>query len=119
MILILFVPSIGVLITLFFFAERVVALKLPSSAAAAARASREETHRALTQAILELLEGMGVGEWSSLVEHLGMVSGVACEWGVAMARQLVHQVVAMFLSHYPDLDHELLGEGWPPGYEDH
>jgi hypothetical protein len=32
-----------------------------------------------------------------------MVGGVARERGMAMARQLVHRVVAMFLSHYPDL----------------
>jgi hypothetical protein len=25
----------------------------------------------------------------------------------------------MFLSHYPDMDHEALAGGWAPGYEDH
>jgi hypothetical protein len=25
----------------------------------------------------------------------------------------------MFFSHYPELNRELLGEGWAPGYEDH
>jgi hypothetical protein len=36
-----------------------------------------------------------------------------------MARQLVHRVVATFLSHYPDMEREALAGGWAPGYEDH
>jgi hypothetical protein len=46
-----------------------------------------------------------------------MVGGVVHARGVAMARQLVHRVVAMFLSHYPKLNRKLLEEGWAPRYE--
>jgi hypothetical protein len=98
-----------------------VALKLSSLAAATARATllqREETHRALTRVVVELLEGISVDEGLSLVERLGMVGGVTHGRGLAMARQFIHRVVAMFLSHYTDLDCELLGEVWATGYED-
>jgi uncharacterized membrane protein YjjP (DUF1212 family) len=101
------------------YTERAAALKLSSLATAAARWTLlqwEETHQALTQAIVDLLEGISVDEGLSLVQHLGMVSGVARMQGIVMAHQLVHRVVAMFLSHYPHLNHELLGEGWAPRY---
>jgi hypothetical protein len=34
---------------------------------------REETHQAVTQAVVQLLEGICVGDRASLVEHIGMV----------------------------------------------
>jgi hypothetical protein len=64
---------------------------------------------------MEPLEGIGVGEGPSLIKRLEMVGGVMREQGMATTRQLVHRAMAMFLSHYPDMDHEFLGEGWPPG----
>jgi hypothetical protein len=59
-----------VLLTLFFSAKRAAALKLSSLAAVAAWVTLlqwEETHRALTQAVMELLEGISVEEGSSLI----------------------------------------------------
>jgi hypothetical protein len=40
-----------------------------------------------------------------------MVGVVARKRGVTMARQLVHRVVAMFLSHYPNMDREVFAGG--------
>jgi hypothetical protein len=81
------VPSVDAFSPFSFSAERAAPLKLSSPTAVTARATflqREETHRALTQAVVELLEGITVDEGSYLVERLGMVGGVACARGIAM-----------------------------------
>jgi hypothetical protein len=58
------VSSDGVRLIFFPSAERAATLKLSSPTIVAARATileREETHWVVTQAITELLEGIGIG----------------------------------------------------------
>lgn len=110
------------LLAFFSLVEKDTVLKLTSLSADGARATileRENTYRVVTQVVTQLLEDIGMGDGASLVERIAMVDKVAHKRGMAMARQLVHRVAAMFLSHYPDIDREILVGGWALAYEIH
>lgn len=82
-------PSIGAFHTLFIFRRegcRAQAVIPGSAMARATLLQREETHRALTQAVMLLLEGTGVDDGSSLVERLRIVGGVAHAQGMPITR---------------------------------
>lgn len=55
--------------------QRAATFKLfsPTTTAVWSEREREETHQAVTQAVVQLLEGICVGDRASLVEHIGMV----------------------------------------------
>ena len=52
------------------------------------------------------------------MERVGSVSEGVREQSLELARSVVHKVVAMFLLHYPKMEHGTLSGGWAPGYED-
>ena len=75
---------------------------------------RHSLVRALEQVLVELQ----VGDAPTLSQWLALVVGRTQEQALDMARDVVRKVVAMFLSHYPQMDRGALSGGWAPGYED-
>jgi hypothetical protein len=54
----------------------------------------------------------------TLVEEVVHLPGVVRELELTTTRQVVHQVLVMFESHYQGLDHMALSSGWAPGISD-
>ena len=75
---------------------------------------RDSLVRALEQVLAELQ----AGDAPTLSQRLALVVGRTREQALDMARDVVRKVIAMFLSHYPQMDHGALSGGWAPGYED-
>jgi hypothetical protein len=54
----------------------------------------------------------------TLIEEVGRLPGVVRELELSTARRAVHQVIAVFESHYQGLDRMALSGGWAPGASD-
>ena len=70
------------------------------------------------RAIEQVLAELQVGDAPTLSQRLALVAGRSQEQVLDMARNMVCKVVAMFLSHYPQMERGALSGGWAPGYED-
>ena len=51
-----------------------------------------------------------------LGDRLNLLPGFVKEKELSTSRQVVHQVLSMFSSHYQGLDFKALSGGWTPGY---
>jgi hypothetical protein len=109
-------------------AQEQVAIEL--SQARNARRESEEARKAniedlskLARAISVVMTGLGVSLGpvlpDRLVEEVGRLMGVIRELELSMAQRAVHQVLAMFESHYQGLDRMALSGGWPPRHLQH
>jgi hypothetical protein len=74
--------------------------------------------RVMSKAMAGLGVSLGLVTPETLVEEVGRLPGVVRELELATARQAVHQVLAMFESHYQGLDRMALSGGWAPGISD-
>jgi hypothetical protein len=94
-----------------------------------ARRESEEVRRVniedlakLGRAISTVMAGFGVSLGpvlpEALVEEVGHLPDVIRELELSMARRTVHQVLAMFESHYQGLDRMALSSGWALGISD-
>ena len=62
-----------------------------------------------------MLAELQVGDAPTLSQRLALVVGKTWEQVLDMAQGVVRKVVAMFLSHYPQMDRGALSGGWAPG----
>jgi hypothetical protein len=74
--------------------------------------------RAMSSAMAGLGMLLGPMTPETLIEEVGRLPGVVRELELSTARRAVHQVLAMFESHYQGLDRTVLSGGWAPGISD-
>jgi hypothetical protein len=74
--------------------------------------------RAISTAMTRLGVSLGSVAPEALVEEVGRLLDVVRELELATARRAVHQVLAMFESHYQGLDSMVLSGDWAPGISD-
>jgi hypothetical protein len=74
--------------------------------------------RVMSSAMAGLGVSLGPMTPETLIEEVGRLPGVVRELEFSTARHAVHQVLAMFESHYQGLDRMVLSGGWAPGISD-
>ena len=75
----------------------------------------ETIRNGMGAAIIKACDKLGVPP-GPMKDRLELVAATARQQSMDTAGDAVRKVVAIFLSHYPDLDRVLLGQGWCPGY---
>jgi hypothetical protein len=90
------------------------------SEAISQKATRDiaKLRRAMSSAMAGLGVLLGPMTPETLIEEVGRLPGVVRELELSTARRAVHQVLAMFESHYQGLDRTVLSGGWAPGISD-
>jgi hypothetical protein len=74
--------------------------------------------RAMSLAMVGFGVSLGPMMPETLIEEVGRLPGVVREFELSTARRAVHQVLAMFESHYQRLHRTALSGGWAPGISD-
>jgi hypothetical protein len=74
--------------------------------------------RELTGDIRAVCDRLGVAQGPEQARRLLLVPGRARELAMEQSGRVAQQMVGVILAHYPNLDKEVVGEGWPPGLAD-
>jgi len=68
--------------------------------------------------IRAVCDRLGVALVPTQARRLLLVPGRARELAMVQSGRVAQQMVGVILAHYPNLDKEVVGEGWPPGLAD-
>ena len=76
--------------------------------------ARGQEARELTSDIRVVCDRLGVAQAPEQARRILLVPERAKELAMDQSRRVAQKMVGVVLAHYPNLDKEVVGEGWPP-----